>query len=283
VESSRPNRLHEAIIDLANAGPPVRIVTTNYDVHLSSVLTALGIQVEESMGPALPMGDDFSGLVYLHGSLRQEHRLVVVTDADFGRAYLTDAWAARFLERMFATYTVLVVGYSHNDVVLRYLARALGPGASRYVLTADPGAPDWRQLGIHPVGYKVVDGRHTALVEAIEGWGSLASMGLVDHRQRLAQLVSAPPSQVPEEASYLESVVGDEVLVRLFAELARGKEWLEWAATRPEFWRLFDSALAPRQPRAKTARFCVFWLTECRTRPEPIRRPEGRLGHYPAP
>jgi NAD-dependent SIR2 family protein deacetylase len=43
VESSRPNRLHEAIIDLANAGPPVRIVTTNYDVHLSSVLTAWGI------------------------------------------------------------------------------------------------------------------------------------------------------------------------------------------------------------------------------------------------
>jgi len=82
VESSRPNRLHEAIIDLANAGPPVRIVTTNYDLHLSSVLT--GIQVEEYRGPALPMGDDSSGLVYLHESLRQEHRLLVVTDADFG-------------------------------------------------------------------------------------------------------------------------------------------------------------------------------------------------------
>lgn len=33
--SSNPNRLHEAIIDLAATRPPVRIVTTNYDMHLS--------------------------------------------------------------------------------------------------------------------------------------------------------------------------------------------------------------------------------------------------------
>ena len=167
MESSRPNRLHEAIIDLANAGPPVRIVTTNYDLQLSSVLTARGIQVEESMGPALPMGDDFSGLVYLHGSLRQEHRLLVVTDADFGRAYLTDAWAARFLERMFATYTVLFIGYSHNDIVMSYLARALPADSARFVLTSEPGAPHWRRLRVQPVGYPIMSGTHSALTDAV--------------------------------------------------------------------------------------------------------------------
>jgi NAD-dependent SIR2 family protein deacetylase len=35
--SSRPNRLHEAIAALAVASPQVRIVTTNYDLHLSDV------------------------------------------------------------------------------------------------------------------------------------------------------------------------------------------------------------------------------------------------------
>ena len=107
VPTSQPNRLHNALGDLAVAGGPVRIVTTNYDQHLSTVLSGRDIQVEEYIGPALPMGDDFTGIVYLHGSLRQEPRHLIVTDGDFGRAYLRDAWAARFLERMFATYTGL--------------------------------------------------------------------------------------------------------------------------------------------------------------------------------
>lgn len=240
-QSSRPNRLHKAIVDLAATRPPIRLVTTNYDLHLSSVLEDVDIDVTEYIGPALPMGDDFSGLVYLHGSLRQEARHLVVTDRDFGRAYLRDAWATRFLERMFATFTVLFIGYSHGDVVMQYLARALGPGAPRYVLTSNPDAGNWRRLGIRPIGYEVVDGSHVALVDAVEGWASWMSMGLLEHRQRVAKLVSAPPSQVPEEASYLEMLVGDGEKVGLFAELARGKEWLQWASSRPEFRLLFDS------------------------------------------
>lgn len=102
VSTSEPNRLHHGLVNLAMAGQPVRIVTTNYDSHLSTVLSKHGIQLEEYRAPALPMGDDFTGIVYLHGSLRQEPKWLVVTDGDFGRAYLRDAWAARFLERMFA-------------------------------------------------------------------------------------------------------------------------------------------------------------------------------------
>lgn len=245
VPTSKPNRLHTALGELAVTGGPVRIVTTNYDLHLSTVLSGLHIQVEEYVGPALPMGDDFTGVVYLHGSLRQEPRHLVVTDRDFGRAYLRDAWAARFLERMFATYTVLFVGYSHGDVVMRYLARALVPGASRYVLTSTPDALDWRPLGLCPIGYPVVGGSHAALVDAIERWAFLASMGLLDHRQLILDLVSVPPSQVPEEASYLEAVIADPEQVRLFAELARGEEWLAWAAAQSKFRRLFEPSAPP--------------------------------------
>jgi len=256
--ASAPNRLHEALVDLAATGPPVRLVTTNYDLHLSRALGERGLQVEEYVAPALPMGDDFTGIVYLHGNLTQEPRRLVVTDADFGRAYLRDAWAARFLERMFATHTVVFVGYSHGDVVMRYLARALRPGASRYALTDRPDDPDWRALGINPVGYSVVDGSHTALVDAVARWASQASMGLLDHRQQIARLVSAPPSQVPEETSYLEAVVADPHQVRLFADLARGEQWLSWAATQPEFHCLFD----PSAPPPESGSTLAYWFAE---------------------
>lgn len=74
VPSSLPNGLHEAIAELAVAGPSVRIVTTNYDLHLSTVFAARGLSMTEYMAPAMPMGDDFTGLVYLHGCLRQAPR-----------------------------------------------------------------------------------------------------------------------------------------------------------------------------------------------------------------
>src|SRR5712691_1308422 len=53
VASSRPNRLHEAVAALACAGSTVRIVTTNYDPHLSTVLHKLGCARPEYMAPAL--------------------------------------------------------------------------------------------------------------------------------------------------------------------------------------------------------------------------------------
>ncbi|VVJ18338.1 Uncharacterised protein [Amycolatopsis camponoti] len=255
---SSPNRLHEALAELAIASQQIRIVTTNYDLHISSALRGREAVFDEYSGPALPLGNDFVGLVYLHGDLRQEPRRLVVTDVDFGRAYLRDAWAARFLERMFGAYTVLFVGYSHSDVVMRYLARALGPGAARYILTDDPDAPNWRLLGLRPVGYPVVDGSHAALAEAIGGWATRASMGLLDHRRRIAELTSAAPTQIPEEESYLESVVADTHLVGLFTELARGREWLEWTARQPEFRKLFDEAVPPTD----TSRSLAYWFAQ---------------------
>jgi len=244
VAASQPNQLHQAIAALAAAGPRLRIVTTNYDLHLSEALGAQGDSVPKYMGPALPMGDDFTGLVYLHGCLRQGPRALIVTDADFGQAYLRDAWAARFLERMFATYAVLFIGYSHKDVVMQYLGRALRAESARFVLTSEPDAAHWRRLRIESVGYPLVGGSHDALVDAVDGWASLASMGLLDHRQRIALVLSASPSQIPEETSYLEAVIAEPDKVGFFTEYARGPDWLSWAAGQPEFRRLFDPSAA---------------------------------------
>src|SRR5690554_7670999 len=41
---------------------------------------------------------------------------LVITDREFGRAYLTEGWARRFLVALFRKYVVLFVGYSHDDL-----------------------------------------------------------------------------------------------------------------------------------------------------------------------
>ena len=202
--ASAPNDLNRAIARLAAAGSRVRIVTTNYDPHLSSALRDLGVSFAEYRGPAVPMGDDFDGVVYLHGDLTQEPRHLIATEGDLGRAYLTDAWAARFVERMFAKYTVLFIGYSHNDTVMRLIARGVGGARrQRYALTHQADRDVWKTYGVVPIKYEVTGHSHAALADALNGWAALTSMGLHDHRQRTARLVGAPPSLVPEDVSYL--------------------------------------------------------------------------------
>ena len=234
---SRPNETHEAVARLASAGQP-RIVTTNYDEHLSSLLSPA---VPKYFAPAIPMGDDFSGLVYLHGALSQGEGALIATDRDFGRAYLKDAWAARFLERMFSKYTVLFIGYSHNDVIMKYLARGLGRAEDRFILTPDPHSRLWKQLGITPIEYPTPGGSHDALRIALGGWASHASMRLLDHRERVKSIVTNQvPPLTPESRSYLESILADEDTVKYFTEVARDPAWLWWAAGRPEFQVLFQ-------------------------------------------
>ena len=255
---SQYNRLHEAIVDLGLASPRLRIVTTTFDRHLTSAGDARAAENDEYAAPALPVGNDFTGLVYLHGTLSQPPERLVMTDGDFGKAYLRDAWAARFLERMFAEFTVLFIGYSHGDVVMRYLARALGPDGNRYVLTDAPEARDWMDLGLRPIGYEVVDGSHAALGEAVARWAEIAGMGLLDHRRRVADLVASPPSGIPEDESYLEELITDPDRIALFTEVARGPEWLDWMSTQPVFKKL----LTPGSHPSDTDRALAMWFVE---------------------
>jgi SIR2-like domain len=62
--------------------------------------------------------------VHLHGRIGEhdpDHRDLVLTTRDFGNAYLRHGWAARFVVEMFREFTVLFIGYSLSDPVMRYL------------------------------------------------------------------------------------------------------------------------------------------------------------------
>lgn len=238
-EGSSPNPLHRAIIRLAKANPNPRIVTTNYDLHLTTAATDCGLELTTYEAPALPVGDDFEGLVYLHGSLAQEPRRLVVTDQDFGHAYLREAWAARFLERMFSAFTVAFIGYSHSDVVVEYFSRALVASGRRFIFTQKPDSDDWHLLGLTPISYPVRNDPHSALPEALERWGARAEMGQMEHRRIIKEMVASEPPAVPDEISYLLDSVSDPIRIRYFCDAARGSAWLEWVAAQEVFEQLF--------------------------------------------
>lgn len=246
---SRANVLHDAIVDLAGSSPVFRVVTTNYDRHLSGLLPA---GVDEFEAPALPPGHDFRGLIYLHGSVRQDPSRLVVTETDFGQAYLSDGWAVGFLKKLFGDLAVLFVGYGLNDTLMRYLVKALSPGAEVYALTDKPEDLRWRQHGVVPVGY----GTHERLPGLIRRWAGMARMEMLDHDRRIRAIVSGAPPLMPEDESYLEVAVADPEKVGLFATHARGVEWLRWISGRRQFRALFD----PAAPFDRTEHSLKSWF-----------------------
>lgn len=258
----RANAVHEAIAALVGSGASRRVVTTNYDRHLSSALRHHGVSLPEYRGPALPPGDDWRGIVYLHGTVLQEPRHLVVTDEDFGRAYLSDAWATRFLERMFLEFPVLFIGYSHTDLVINYLARGMGRRRKqkRFALVPQSDESDrrWDAIDVKAFGYEVHEGSHRALPEAVARWAEIAGMGYLDHEARVRSLLGQPPTRIPEDDAYLESVVGDPELVGLFTEHAAGPEWLSWMSRLPAL----KGALASGDHGDPVAMTLCSWFVE---------------------
>jgi hypothetical protein len=161
----------------------VRIVTTNFDLLFERASEKVfGGIPDLYVAPALPLGWDFTGIVHVHGSLSRSPQ-TVLTDVDFGKAYLTEGFARRFLVQLFRSFTVLFVGYSHNDVVLNYLARALPEkeAGSRYALVGE-GSDDqhWASLGITPIAFPVRNGDYSALNEGIGKLADLNVRGVAD-------------------------------------------------------------------------------------------------------
>jgi hypothetical protein len=88
--SGPPNDMHKAVLSIFPTAESVRIVTTNYDRSLSiAAADRWSDEIRDFAAPTLPLAERFSGIVYLHGMHGEDPGDLVLTDSDFGRAYLT--------------------------------------------------------------------------------------------------------------------------------------------------------------------------------------------------
>jgi hypothetical protein len=244
--SSHPNQLHHLLAELFLQREHLRIVTTNFDRHFEKPISDRWSSSPPDVyaAPALPVGSRFSGLAYVHGRYCGNPRDLVLTDRDFGRAYLTEGWARRFLAEIFTTYDVLFIGYSHQDMIVSYLARGLQPtdDCRRFAL-ASPGDRDrWQVLGITPIEYDDAHG-HAALPEALSRWVMMEKKGALGHERSVQRLVEHPPETLSEEDQdyLLHFCLPDPKLAQFFYRHADHPAWLTWAARRSVLRPLFDA------------------------------------------
>ncbi len=242
-EGSAPNSLHYNLLRLFRTADRVRLVTTNFDLHFETAAKALfGTVPDVFRAPALPLGYDFSGIVHVHGTLPRARELVL-TDADFGRAYLTEGWARRFLVDVFRRYTVLFIGYSHDDVVMNYLARALPTDrvSGRFALTDEDG--NWELLGIKPIRFVKGTGADAfrELYDGVQRLAERATRGALDWQSRLAEIGGRVPPTDEEAIGEVEHALREVHTTRFLLNVARDPEWLRWMNGRKHLNALFGT------------------------------------------
>lgn len=238
-----PTELHRGLLRLFGGPEDLLLVTTNFDVLFEQAADqVLDEPPSVFCAPALPLGNDFTGIVHLHGSLEMPRRMVL-TDADFGRAYLTEGWARQFIVDLFQTHTVLFVGYGHRDVVLNYLARALPPSDRRYALVDETSAKSahWDQLRVKRIAYAQRNpDDHRALTTGVLALADWMHRDVFERRREIRELAAAPPPLDEERSERLAFALEEVENVRFFVESAESPNWIEWLEERGYLNGLFD-------------------------------------------
>ena len=249
-ENLKTTELHRNLLRLYSDIEQVRIVTTNFDLLFEQAAEDLFDSVPEVFrAPALPLGRQFKGIVHVHGTFNR-HDEMVITDSDFGRAYLNEGWAQRFLVELFSNFTILFVGYSHNDTIMNYLARALSAREpnQRFALTGKfyNDTDRWRLLGIEPITYPQSNKEdYCALDEGVRELVAFAQLSVLDWHGKITMLANKPPPCDKETIELIDYALGDEANTRFFTKAATNPEWIDWLDKHEYLNPLFlDSALS---------------------------------------
>ncbi|MGL4315008.1 MAG: anti-phage defense-associated sirtuin Dsr1 [Pseudomonas sp.] len=244
---------HEALLTLAqNREGRTRLITTNFDHLFEEVRIAKTLSLPDFKAPLLPVPKSrWDGLVYLHGLLpikptASDLDRLVVSSGDFGLAYLTERWAARFVSELFRNFTVCFVGYSINDPVLRYMMDALA--ADRLLGESSPEmfafgsyskgkeverANEWKAKNVTPILY-CEHQRHAYLHKTLRAWANTYRDGVRGKERVVVECAIARPLASTKQDDFVGRmlwVLSDPggLPAKQFAELdpVPSLDWLE--------------------------------------------------------
>lgn len=222
---------HEALLTLARTHKgTLRLVTTNFDHVFEAAAQRIKDTLPAFAAPFLPAPKNsrWDGLVYLHGRLPSEKddendlNRLVLTSGDFGQAYLTERWAARFVSELFRNYVVCFVGYSINDPVMRYMMDALAAdrrlGDARLEAFAfgdyEPGQKDvqaneWRAKGVIPILYQTYSSsqNHSALHNTLKIWAETYRDGILGKESIVVSNAMTHPSCSTQQDDFVGRMI----------------------------------------------------------------------------
>lgn len=214
--STKPARIHKALMRLADRGGAAAIVTTNFDLLLQDVAYGKTKLQTYSLGgiPRPGRSNEFSGILHIHGALDRNTKKVsdlVFTDQDFGEFYMRRRTVSDFIYDAARLFHLVLVGYSADDPPMRYLLNAVAADGVRFddlrerftFVGAESPDPvvveDWKGRGITPIAYDSTN-NHQALLDLLERWAALSAVNGAPRKvdAEVKRIVRTPRSAADE-------------------------------------------------------------------------------------
>jgi hypothetical protein len=208
-----------------------RLVTTNFDTLFERGARSLNRHIAPFL-PDLSSGIPLDGLIYLHGRIDPRPRdaaasqNLIIGSADYGRAYLSNGWALRFVKEMLNRYVVVLVGYSAEDPPISYLLEGLnGDGTvgrmSIYAFSDGEAAEvraRWKDRGVTAIPYDKLDQGHSGLWRSIAAWAELARDPDGWRAKTIALAQHSPRMLPPHERGQVAAVISSSEGAKAFAD-----------------------------------------------------------------
>ncbi|APF00044.1 anti-phage defense-associated sirtuin Dsr1 [Pseudomonas putida] len=266
---------HAALLSLGRSRTgALRLVTTNFDRVFDAAARRTKQPFSSYSAPMLPLPKKsrWDGVVYLHGLLPSkptvyELNRLVITSGDFGLAYLTERWAARFVSELFRNYVVCFVGYSVSDPVLRYMMDALAADRMLGEITpqawafgsCSPGdesqkTAEWKAKGVAPILYHTQPGAdsHRGLHQTLKAWAETYKDGTTGKERIVTTHALSKPSASTRQDDFVGRMMwalsdSSGIPARRFADFSPAPS-LEW---------LLDAFSDPRYSHSDLGRFGI--------------------------
>jgi SIR2-like domain len=223
---------HSIVLRLSkNAGGSPQIVTTNFDLLFERAKKTLKRHVPPAL-PDLASGQPLEGLVYLHGrraALRTAGTVrqgLIISSSDFGRAYLADGWATRFVRELLKNYVIVLLGYSASDPPIHYLLEGLhsrDDHPESRIFAFDSGTEEqvhekWSGRGVRALAYQKTDAGHSALWHTLRAWADRADDPDNWRRSVIDLARKGPRGLAAYERGQVASLVRTAIGAKLFAD-----------------------------------------------------------------
>lgn len=232
VRRSNLGSAHQDLLALSRTrAGQTRLVTTNFDTLFERGARGLKRHVAPFL-PDLSSGIPLDGLIYLHGRLDPRPRdatasqNLIIGSADYGRSYLSNGWALRFVKELLSRYIVVLVGYSAEDPPISYLLEGLngdGPSGRMPIYAFSDGEAAevrarWKDRGVTAIPYDKLEGGHSGLWRTIAAWAELARDPDSWRSRTIALAQTSPRSLSPHERGQVAAVISSSEGAKAFAD-----------------------------------------------------------------
>lgn len=236
----QPNTNHETLIDFFKKD--IRIVTTNYDIMFESALEKKDRKARIYSYPALPFGDKFNGIVHLHGEVENPQD-IVLTDSDFGKSYMYHGNITMFLRGLFESeYTVLFIGYSYNDIVMKYFTRSLPDlsGKKRYFFTSSDQASNYKLLGLTPIIHE--KNNYKQIYDSLIRISNLVTRDDNSWSLRIKDISEEVPNKINDEFDFeIKEILNNIHYSDKFFSKIKSRDWAEYLFNKGYFDEIFSN------------------------------------------